>query len=475
MLLLQKTFILFCMLIIATPILAAKSGKMPNIVLFLTDDQGYAEMGCQGNTDIPTPNIDRLADNGVRFTEGYVTCSVCSPSRAGLLTGRYQNRFGYVKNFTAQLNDDPRYGLPGSEKTMAEFLLDAGYVSGIFGKWHLGATSPYHPYRHGFDEFFGFLHEGHYYVPMPYKGVTTRLRRSTLPWRDDSGLWTSADGKTVYIKWERDNESDYDANNPIIRGSQPVIEQEYLTNAFAREAVDFIDRNKDRPFFLYLPFSAVHSPMQGEDKYMEKFSHIEDINRRIFAAMLESLDDGIGRVMQKLRDENMEENTVVILLSDNGGPTTEITSSNYPLRGYKGSLYEGGIRVPFIIQWKNNLPHGKVYESPVISLDLLPTIAAIVDHPIDEERIDGINLLPFITESTDKEPHEFLYWSFEGKQALRKGDWKIVRPKKNAALELYNLATDIGESENMAGKYPDKVKELQGVWTDFTSRIKDEK
>jgi arylsulfatase B len=437
--------------------------QKPNIVLFLADDLGYAELGCQGNTDIPTPNIDRLAANGVRFTDGYVTNSYCSPSRAGLLTGRYQNRFNYNSNIVGHQNEDPNLGLPMEETTLAEHLLEAGYVSAAIGKWHQGGTAKYHPYRQGFDYFFGFLHEGHYFVPPPYEGVTTMLRRRVLPGGGE-GRWTAADGKTVYSTHMGHNEPDYDANNPLLRGSQPVDEQAYLTDAFTREAVSFIDRNKDRPFFLYMAYNAVHSPLQGADRYMNRFLHIEDIHRRIFAAMLANLDDSVGQIMDKIEAEGMTENTIFIFLSDNGGPTRELTSSNLPLRGGKGDYYEGGIRIPFLMQWKGRVPAGQVYEEPIISIDLFPTLAAAAGKPVDRPDIDGVDLLPYLTGQKTGAPHDFLFWSFNGKMALRRGDWKIVRNKPDREAELFLLGDDVGETTELSERYPEKKLALLDFW-----------
>ena len=444
----------------------AQADRLPNIVILLADDLGYGELGCQGNTEIPTPHIDAIATNGVRFTNGYVTSSVCSPSRAGLLTGKYQQFFGYNFNLIGAQNEQPGLGLPPAQVTLAEHLLDAGYVSGVIGKWHQGATAPYHPQRQGFDEFFGFMHEGHYFVPQPYEGVTTMLRRKVLP-GGGKGRWISVDGNLVYSTHMGNNEPDYDANNPIVRGSQPVNEAAYLTDAFTREAVDFIDRHQDKPFLLYLSYNAVHSPLQAQNKYMERFAHIADIHRRIFAAMLANLDDSVGEVMKKLREEGLEENTLVFFLSDNGGPTKELTSSNLPLRDGKGSLYEGGIRIPFMMQWKGKLPAGMVYEKAVISLDIFATAAAVAHHPAKD--IDGINLLPFLTGERKEAPHDFLFWTYRNKAAVRKGDWKLVSSHpgwrgERVPWSLYRLDQDISESNDLAAKHPEKVEELEDIW-----------
>jgi len=440
---------------------------LPNIVLFVIDDLGYAELGCQGNTDIPTPNIDQLAENGIRFTQAYVANSYCSPSRAGLMTGRYPNRFGYNSNIVGHQNEDPNLGLPMEETTLAEHLLEAGYVSAAIGKWHLGATAKFHPFRQGFDEFFGFMHEGHYYVPPPYQGVHTMMRRRVLP-GGGSGRWASKDGKTIYSTHMGHNEPDYDANNPILRGSQPVEESSYLTDAITRESVNFIERNDDKPFFLYVAYNAVHSPLQASDAYMARFSHIKDVHRRIFAAMLANVDESVGEIVQTLREQGMEDNTLIVFLSDNGGPTRELTSSNLPLRGGKGSYYEGGIRVPFIMQWKEQLPQGEVYEKPIIALDLFPTIAAAAKKPADDLELDGVNLLPYLTAHHAGDPHEFLFWSFNHKFALRQGDWKIVRNQKSGKVALFNVENDLSETRDLSDAEPDKKRELQEIWNRFS-------
>jgi arylsulfatase B len=389
------------------------------------------------------------------------------------MTGRYQTRFGYEFNPIGAANEHPEAGLPPSEVTLAEHLHAAGYTTGLIGKWHLGGHARFHPLRHGFDEFFGFTHEGHFFVPPPYKGVTTWLRRKTLP-AGATGRWTSADGKMVYSTVLNSDEPAYDANNPIIRGGQSVGEHEYLTDAFTREAVDFIGRNRDRPFFLYLAYNAVHSPLQGADAYMKRFAHIDDIQRRIFAAMLSNLDDSVGEVLRKLRDEGLEENTLVFFISDNGGPTRELTSSNLPLRGGKGEVYEGGIRVPFMMQWKDRLPAGVVYRQPVVSLDVFATCAAIANAPLASTRpLDGVNLMPHLTGESDARPHETLFWRLNQRTAIRVGDWKLLRnPRRGqeAAWELYNLAEDLSETTDLASQQPDKVTELALAW----QRLNDE-
>ena len=354
----MKPLVTFSLLLTVLWTINSHAADQPNIIVLLADDLGYHELGCQGNTDIPTPHIDAIAANGVRFTDAYVAGPNCSPSRAGFLTGRTPTRFGYEFNPIGAVNEQPGIGMPAEEITIAEALHNGGYTTGLIGKWHQGGTAHYHPFRHGFDEFFGFTHEGHYFVPPPWDGTTTLLRRRFLPGGPtESGYWYG--DKKLHFHNLLGNEPDYDANNPIVRGGQPVVETEYLTDALTREAVDFIDRHDDKPFFLFLSYNAVHSPLQGADAYMEKFAHIEDMHRRIFAAMLANMDDSVGAVMDQLRKSGLEEDTLVFFLSDNGGPTKELTSSNGVLRGQKGQMYEGGVRVPFVMQWKGTIPPAK--------------------------------------------------------------------------------------------------------------------
>lgn len=448
------------------PVNAAAMAAQPNIVVLFADDLGYGELGCQGNPEIPTPHIDSIAANGVRFTSGYVAGPNCSPSRAGLLTGRTPTRFGYEFNPIGALNEEPGFGLPPEEVTIAEALHDVGYTTGLIGKWHQGGTAKYHPFRHGFDEFFGFTHEGHYFVPPPYKGVTTMLRRRTLP-GGGQGRWVGKKG-LIYTTHMGYNEPDYDANNPIVRGGQPVVETEYLTDALTREAVDFIDRHDDKPFFLYLAYNAVHSPLQGADAYMAKFTHIEDIHRRIFAAMLANMDDSVGAVLKQLRKSGLEEDTLVFFLSDNGGPTRELTSSNAPLRGEKGSMYEGALRVPFMVQWKGMLPNGVEYDKPVSAFDIFATASAVSGAKTPKQ-VEGVNLMPFLTGQSTDAPHKTLFWRQGGKTALRHENWKIVRMGRRrdagkSKWQLYDLSNDISEQTDLAKSNPDQLAKLVELW-----------
>lgn len=414
--------------------------RRPNIVLILADDLGYGELGFQGNRQIPTPHLDSIAASGVRFTNGYVSSPYCAPSRAGLLTGRYQTRFGHERNFVGKQNLDPKIGLPQGEVTLASILQQAGYATGCFGKWHLGGAPRFHPLRRGFEEFYGFLHEGHFYFPPPYRGGTTRLRP---------------------------NEPPYDDDNPILRGTEPVEEREYLTQAITREALRFIDAHAARPFFLYVAYNAIHSPMQAPTDYMRRFNGIGDEHRQVFAAMLAAMDEGVGAILKRLRERGLEQDTLIIFLSDNGGPTAELTSSNHPLRGGKGQLWEGGIRVPFAIQWKGRIPAGRTLDQPVIALDLFPTaLAAAGVPPPTGRRLDGVDLLPLLSGRSADAPHESLFWRYGNAIAIRRGPWKLVRQPspptaKDAPFGLYHLGDDISESRDLSASLPDLAASLR--------------
>ncbi|MCD6051545.1 MAG: N-acetylgalactosamine-6-sulfatase [Verrucomicrobia bacterium] len=438
---------LLAWLLLVGATLAHAAERRPNVIVLLADDLGYSELGCQGNAGVLTPNIDSLARNGVRFTQGYVSAPFCCPSRAGLMTGRYQTRFGHELNVVGKGNLDPSIGLPLTERAMAEHLKAAGYRTGLVGKWHLGGVEKFHPQKRGFDEFYGFLHEGHFFVPPPFTGVTSFLRTNSVAFGE-----RFTNGPVIWSNHVRGNEPPYDAENPMLRGTREITEPEYLTEAFTREAVGFITRNEKQPFFLYVAYNAVHSPMQATPEQLARFAHIPDMQRRIFAAMLSSLDDSVGALLAKLRELKLEENTLIFFLSDNGGPTQELTSSNAPLRGGKGQLFEGGIRVPFLAQWKGKIPAGKVYEQAVISLDILATsLSAAQVAPTGENKLDGVNLLPFLRGEKQGAPHEVLFWRYGANIAVRSGDWKLVKQREpgkgEPEFQLFNLREDLAEAK----------------------------
>jgi arylsulfatase A-like enzyme len=411
--------------IAALPVLThSAEPRRPNVLVIVADDLGYGELSCQGNPQVPTPNIDSLARSGVRFTSGYVSGPYCSPTRCGLLTGRYQQRTGHEFNAGPAEEAPEQFGLALGEKTLADRLKEAGYVTGMFGKWHLGFRPEFHPTRRGFDEFFGFLGGAHDYL-----------------------------------------DAHADATNLIQRGTKAVdtLDPGYATDAFAGAAAAFIETHRDRPWFVYLPFNAVHAPLQATDKYLARFASIADPRRRTFAAMLSALDDGVGTVLAKLRALKLEDDTLIVFVSDNGGPTLNTTSGNGPLHGYKAQVWEGGIRVPFMMQWKGHVPAGTVYDRPVIQLDVVPTVLAAVGSPVSAgAKFDGVNLLPYLASGDRGSPHAVLFWRFTPQRAVRAGDWKLTDMGEGPML--FNLADDLGENHDLAARMPEKVKELETAY-----------
>ena len=425
----------------ATSVLAADapaSARRPNIIVIVADDLGYHDVGFQGGKDISTPNLDSLAATGVQCTSGYVSCPVCSPTRAGLLTGRYQQRFGHEHNPGPQTSGN--IGLPLTETTLANRLKAAGYHTGIVGKWHLGGDPTRVPTARGFDEFFGFLGGAHKYLDL-----------------------------------------EGDERGPIYRGTEPVDEQEYLTDAFGREAVAFVQRhsgadNAAHPFFLYFTFNAVHNPLEAPQKYLDRFASIENPRRKTYAAMLSALDDNVGLVLAKLREKQLENDTLIFFVSDNGGPSPTAeqpnrgnNSNNAPLSGAKGQLFEGGIRIPYVIRWKGHLPEGQKYDQPVITLDIHPTALAVagVELSAGDKPLDGVSLLPYLVGGKAEPPHESLFWRFgPGNSAIRSGHWKLLKIDGRPTA-LYDLAADIGETKNLADANAAKVEELSkslSIW-----------
>ena len=431
---------------IALPQGANAQTQRPNIVIIVADDVGYADFGFQGSTDIPTPNIDRLAHAGVRFTNAYVSGPYCSPTRAGLLTGLYPQRFGHEFN-PAQTGSVPA-GLPLGQRTIADRLREHGYRTALFGKWHLGMEPEFHPMERGFDEFYGFLGGAHSYFMTPDTG---RI--------------------------------------PIFDGKRPVSEPLYLTEAITNRAVDFIKRSAAEPFLLYLAYNAAHTPMHATPQDLERFAHLPEGPRRTYAAMIAAMDDGIGRTLDALRDQGLDERTIVFFFSDNGGPTMPGTSvngsSNAPLRGSKRQTWEGGIRVPFAIRWTGSLPTDQVATYPILQLDVLPTALAAANIAVEPEwKLDGVNLLPYLTATATGTPHDALFWRLGEHMAVRKGEWKLVYspegplrdvdhnvPRDLSGAQLFNLESDIGESNNLAATQPEKLKELASLWLAWNAQL----
>lgn len=423
--------LLVTLALLAEPQASAAANRRPNIVIILADDLGYADVGVQGCRDIPTPNIDRLAAQGVRCTSGYSAHPFCSPMRASLMTGRYQHRFGYERNI-AYDPQNRHMGLPQAETTVATRLSRLGYAAGMVGKWHLGAAAPFHPNRRGFDFFYGFLGGGHDYFRVD-------LRRP-----EGEGYLT-----------------------PLQRNGQPQSLDGYITTVLSEEAIGFIEEPREGPFFLYVSYNAPHTPMQAPEEALSRFSSIQDTRRRAYAAMVSAMDDGIGGILGSLDRLDLRENTIVFFLSDNGGPENANASRNDPLRGQKGDVFEGGIRVPFLVSWPGTLPRGAVYGQPVNSIDVACTALAVAGlDPGEEERLEGVNLVPHLSGEIDSPPHDALFWRKEGGAAwaVRSGDLKLLKRRTSARVELYDLAADIGEARDISTARAQDVERLRALY-----------
>ena len=417
----------------------------PNVVLIFVDDLGYNDVGYNGAADIRTPNIDRLAAEGVVFSNGYVAHPFCGPSRAGLMTSRYPARFGMEHNL-AYAPDDPDHGLPVDEPAFAEGLQDAGYRTGLVGKWQLGAALAFHPLNRGFDYFYGFLGGAHDYF---------RVDPKSRPGSDFAPL---NDGFA---------ETDFDG---------------YLTDALTDRAVDFINEDGGVPFFLYLAYNAPHTPLQAPDNLVRKYSRVDDPDRRVYLAMIDSLDQNVGRVLDALDAAGKRESTLVFFLSDNGGVSPTQYSAfdwadNAPFRDGKNSFHEGGVRVPFIGSWPGGWPQGALYEEPVISLDVgatALTLAGAEHNPASP--LDGVDLTPYVRGESEGAPHEALFWrqwSIEHDlvtYAVRSGDMKLVKDDVESEAALYDLASDPAETRDVTAERPDEARRLAMLWNDWTSR-----
>jgi len=420
----------------------AAEARKPNVVVIMCDDLGYADVGFNGCEDIPTPNIDRIAESGVRCTSGYTSYPVCGPSRAGFMTGRYGQRFGFERNPQHRV-DDPNMGLPRTERTFAEVLKPVGYTSGIVGKWHLGAHETLHPLARGFDFFYGHLGGGHRYLPedLTIEGHGKNEKESYL--------------------------------TKILRNHKMVETEKYLTDEFSDAAVEFIETSKNQPFFLFLSYNAPHLPLQATEEYLTRFPNLTG-KRKIYAAMVSAVDDGVGMVLDRLEELKLTENTLIFFLSDNGGPETKNASDNGPLRGAKGDPWEGGFRVPYAVQWKGTLPAGTEYHQPVSALDILSTMAELAGASEDPKRpLDGVNLIPYLSGKDSRAPHEAIYLrKFDGAAyAVRRGDSKLVIKWRKGAPELYNLEEDIGEQNDLANQYPERVQQLDALRKQWDSEL----
>ena len=401
----------------------------PNIVFILSDDAGYADFGFQGSKEFKTPELDKLAKNSVRFTQAYVSAAVCGPSRAGLLTGKYQQKFGFEENNVPGLmsksgltGDD--MGLPLDQKTVADYLKEQGYKTALFGKWHQGNADRFHPTKRGFDEFYGFRGGARSYMPYGSENKLTRQE------------------------------------DKLERGFGNFQEHEgYLTDELADEAIAFMERNKNNPFFVYLAFNAVHTPMEATPEDLGKVEGLTG-KRKTLAAMAIAMDRACGKVLDRIEELGLDKNTLIVFTNDNGGPSDSNESLNDPLSGTKANHLEGGIRVPFLMSWPGKITPNIVYDHPISTLDLLPTfVTAAGGNVATIEDLDGVDLVPYLQGKNNGKPHEILYWKKENRGAIRFNDWKLVRFPDRPA-ELYNIKEDVSEVNDLASKHPEKVREL---------------
>lgn len=421
----MSSILIYASLLVATP--AAESSAKPNVIVFFSDDHGWADLGCQGiEADLKTPHIDALAASGVRFTDGYVTAPQCVPSRGGLISGRYQSRFGL------ESNQDSLDGF-NAQVTLPERLRDAGYVTGMAGKWHLGEPSQIT--SHGFD----FV----YYKNANRPG------------------WANF------------------ALNGQDRTPGPEKERGYHIDVCSNTLKAFIDRHYEQPFFFYCAYRAPHVPLDPPEKYLARFPGDMPERRRKALAMIAAMDDGVGKTVATLREHNLEEKTLIFYIGDNGAPLKihKIDapgggagwdgSLNAPMNGEKGMLAEGGIRVPFVAAWKGTIPSGQTFTEPVISLDVAATACALAGVETSDDDLDGVDLLPYLTGENSGTPHDALYWRWIAQAAVREGDWKLLRGGDREYL--FNIRDDPSETANLLASMPDKVEHLRGklaAWTD---------
>jgi arylsulfatase A-like enzyme len=430
---------------------AEAPARARNVVVILADDLGYADVSAHAPDRIPTPHIDRIGREGIEFTDGYATASVCSPSRAALLTGRYQQRFGFEFNAGGDARaHEEHLGLREGELTLGDLMRGAGFRTAAIGKWHQGSQPEFYPTARGFDEFFGFLIGQTAFIDPDVPGVQN----------------AEAPGGGVIIP-----RSAYGERGQVVRGpEQEVVDnaRAYLTEELTREAVAFIERNRDRPFLLYLAHHAPHLPFQAPQEYYDRFPHVADHRQRVYAAMVSALDDGVGRVLDTLDALGLADDTLVVFLSDNGCATYTDVCACEPLRGGKLTYLEGGVRVPFMMRWPAGLPRGLVYEDPVSSLDVLPTaLAAVGVDPPSDRVLDGVDLGPFLRGERTGSPHEALFWRIGPMTAMRQGRWKTWHSREGAFSFLFDLERDENEVENLVAEEPETLRLLDETYAEW--------
>ncbi len=456
----------------------------PNILLITADDLSVADVSIYKEGMVETPNIEKLGAEGVIFENAYVTSPICSPSRAAIFTGRYQQRYGfhfqmhdrYLKNsleylgFKYFMNSYPwiakwmaavpdedaieKQGLPPTEISLAELLKKYGYKTGLVGKWHLGSSDSNNPCAFGFDEQYGFMASHSLYAPENSPGIVDQKIE------DD---WTDQ------FIWEGQR----NGAHAIYRNCIEIEDDAYLTDRITEESIDFINSHNSEPFFLWASYNAPHTPLQAPDYYVNKHMNIKDPVRRVHVAMINSLDDAIGRLLEHLQENGLEENTLIFFLSDNGGAEYNLTTDNGPYFGGKTTDFEGGLKVPMIIKWKKRLPGGIRYDPMVSSLDVFATsVAAAEARIMPEKPIDGIDLIPFILDSTTGYPHQYLFWQRGFSKALRSNEWKFILNEDSHDTLLYHLVDDPYEENDISAsnnKLTNDLSEYHKSWSDKNS------
>jgi arylsulfatase A-like enzyme len=456
--------------------------SLPNVVLIIADDLGYSDLSSYGNAYIHTPNIDKLGKEGIRFSKGYTTAPICGPSRAAILTGRYQQRYGnefmgydkldpeFLRNLRRHYESERKLepglkelrphllidhsnfnkGLPASEITIAQLLKQRGYSTGLVGKWNVGNGEGFYPFQRGYDYSYHFEGALTRYVDDPVD--TSRYINQHLPWAfSELPAWVHRYGSTA-----------------IREGTNEVKDTGYLTFSFAHKAEEFIERNKSNPFFLTLAFNAPHDPFQVPKEYFNRIQGVTDTVKRVYYGMIEALDDAVGMVLQKLQTLGLDKNTLVIFLSDNGGATYTRATDNAPLRGGKCTHFDGGLLVPFFIKYPGIIKGNRVYDAPVSSLDIFTSIAAATKAPLPTGRIyDGVNLVPYLQDGSDSLPHTIFYWRNGYSKAIRRGDWKLYINIKSKKAFLFNIADDREELHDRSADQPTIVKDLLNALTQW--------
>ena len=405
----------------------------PNVIIILTDDMGFKDVGFNGSEDILTPNIDNLAKQGIVFTSGYVSHPYCSPSRAGIMTGRYQQRFGHEHNVPFD-TEDSTMGTPLTEIFLSQKMKAAGYNTYAIGKWHLGNHPALLPHNRGFDKWFGFSGGNMNYWGFPQKENRMHIQRNDTKIRPD--------------------------------------ELTYLTDDFTNEAISNIKNNGNSPFFMFLSYNAPHSPDHATIEHLNKTAHIEFGKRSVYGAMIAGIDKGIGQLVDLLTDMHIRDNTMIVFLSDNGGRLD--AANNGPYRGHKGMLFEGGIRVPFVISWPAKLPKGKIYDDPIISLDLFATCIASAGIEVSEtDKLDGINLTPLLNEDNTQKRERTLYWRVANGEeyALRKGNFKLIKSAYKNKTMLFDLEQDHQEIHDISAENPEVVDEMITLYQSWNAGL----